>query len=97
MKLLGFHFDRRATAHAHVEALRRRFRERTWILRHLKRSGFNDQELARVYRTIIRPVADYCSVIYHSLLTDEMDQAVERLQSQALKNIYGYKMPERIG
>ena len=42
---------------------------------------------------IIRPVADYCSVVYHSLLTDEMDQAVERLQSQALKNIYGYKMP----
>ena len=28
---------------------------------------------------------------YHPMLTDEQDQAVERLQAQALKNIYGYR------
>ena len=62
------------------------------MLRHLKLSGFNEKELACVYRTVILPVLDYCCVIYPSLLTDEQDQVVERLQSRALKNIYGFKM-----
>ena len=44
-----------------------------------------------VYRTVVRPVLDYCAVIYHPMLTDEQDQAVERLQAQALKCIYGCK------
>ena len=62
------------------------------MLRHLKLSGFNEKELDCVYRTVILPVLDYCCVIYPSLLTDEQDQVVERLQSRALKNIYGFKM-----
>ena len=92
MKILGFHLDRRPSCHAHVAALKSRMRETTWVLRHLKLNGFNETELATVYRTIIRPILDYCCVIYHPLLTNEQDQQVERLQSQALKNIYGYKM-----
>ena len=64
-----------------------------WTLYHLLRAGFNEEELARVYRTIIRPTADYRQVVYHSLLTDEQDQIIERLQSQALKIIYGPGVP----
>ena len=102
IKILGFHMDSRPTCHAHVDALRRRMRERVWILRHLGKAGFNKTELATVYKTVIRPVVDYCSVVYHSMLTDEQDQQVERLQSQALKSIYGFgvsyaDMRERAG
>ena len=92
LKVLGFHMDGRPTVHAHVEAMRKRMRERVWVLRHLKNSGFTEEELATVYTTVIRPVVDYCCVVYHSLLTDEQDQIVERMQSQALKSIYGYKL-----
>ena len=62
-----------------------------WILRHLGQAGFSQEELAKVYKSVIRPTLDYCSVVYHSILTDEQDQVVERLQSQALKSIYGYR------
>ena len=31
--------------------------------------------------------------MYHSLITDEQDQVIERLQSKALKCIYGPKIP----
>ena len=93
LKVLGFHLDSRPTCHAHVEALRRRMRDVTWVLRHLKQAGFREAELAQVYKTIIRPVLDYCAVVYHPMLTNEQDQVVERLQAQALKNIYGYRMP----
>ena len=88
IKMLGFHLGQRPTVSVHVEALRRRFRQRAWILNHLKHSGFNKEELARVYRVIVRPVADYMAVVYHSMLSDREDEIIERLQSQALKIIY---------
>ena len=62
-----------------------------WVLRHLKIAGFKEAELAVVYRTVIRPVLDYGAVVYHPMLNDEQDQAVERMQAQALKCIYGYE------
>ena len=100
LKVLGFHMDSRPSVHAHVNALKIRMRDTVWILRHLKIAGFSEQELATVYRTVIRLVLDYCAVIYHPMLNDEQDQMVERMQVQALKCIYGYtdsyaKMRER--
>ena len=91
MKVLGFHLDSRPSVHAHIAALQIRMWETAWVLRHLKIAGFNEAELATVYRTVVRPVLDYCAVVYHPMLTDEQDQIVECLQARALKNIYGYK------
>ena len=93
MKVLGFTLSRRPGVHAHVQALAKRLRRKYWILYHLKKTGFTQDELAKVYRTCILPVADYCSVVYHSLLTDEQDQVLERIQAGALRAIYGYEIP----
>ena len=93
MKVLGFHLSRKPTAHAHVEAVRRKFRRQYWTLFSLLRAGFTQDELSKVYRTSILPIADYCQVVYHSILTDEQDQIIERLQSQALKIIFGLDIP----
>ena len=70
LKILGFHFSKTPTVHAHVESLRRRFFSQWWILYHLKHHGFNREELVTVYKSIIRLVFDYCAVVYHTLLTD---------------------------
>ena len=91
--MLGFNLSSRPGVHAHVEALKKRFRKRYWCLYHLRKAGFLDGDLAKVYRSVILPIADYCSPGYHSLLTDEQDQAIERLQSQALRCIYGPDVP----
>ena len=64
-------------------------RSRYWTLRNLKNSGFTNEELVTVYKTIIRPMADYGSVVYHSSLTDEQDELLDRLQNGALKCIFG--------
>ena len=66
-------------------------RDTAWVLRHLKIAGFTESELATLYRTVVRPVLDYCAVVYHPMLTDEQHQQIEHLQAKALKNIYGYK------
>ena len=83
MKVLGYHLSPRAGADAHVAALCKRIRQKYWVLYHLQKAGFSDEELAQVYRTCILPVADYCAVVYHAILTDEQDQVVERLQAGA--------------
>ena len=85
MKILGFHMDCQPTVGAHVQALRKRY----WILYHLRRYGFTEEELCKVYQTIIRPVADYCCVVYHSMLSDEQDELLYRCQAQALRCIFG--------
>ena len=92
MKVLGFHMSDKPTAASHVEALRKRFRQQYWVLFHLKKFGFSQQELCKVYRTIIRPVADYCSVVYHAMLTDEQDEVLDRCQAHALRCIFGKDM-----
>ena len=89
IKALGMHFSNRPNMWAQVEAVKRNIRSRYWTLRNLKKSGFTEEELVTVYTTIIRPVADYCCVVYHSSLTDEQSEQLERLQSHALKCIYG--------
>ena len=89
--MLGFHLDSRPSVHAHIQALKLRMRDTVWVLRHLKIAGFTETELAVVYTTVVRPILDYCAVVYHPMLNDEQDQMVERMQAQALKCIYGYK------
>ena len=69
MKVLGYHLSDRPTAHAHVAALSKRIRSKYWVIYHLKKAGFTQEELARVYRVCLLPVFDYCSVVYHALLT----------------------------
>ena len=54
-----------------------------------KEAGFTYDELCKVYWTVILPVlADYCQVVYHSMLTDKQDQQIGGLQSRALKCIF---------
>ena len=80
---------------AHVEALIKRLRIRLWILRHLREVGFSQEELVRVYKIVIRPVHDYLCVVYHSMLSEEQDERLERIQSQGLKSIFGWRISYR--
>ena len=88
IKVLGYHLSTKPGAHAHVDALCKRMRRQFWVLYHLRKAGFVEDELAMVYRTCLLPVMDYCSVVYHSILTDEQHQRIERLQASALRCIY---------
>ena len=45
-----------------------------------------------VYKSMIRPVAEYCSSVYHSLITKSDSLELDRLQMQALKGIFGWRL-----
>ena len=96
MKLLGFFFLDRPTVAHHVRDVCKRLRQKYWSLRHLGNLGFTEKELVEVYKSSIRPIADYCCVVYHSMLTDEQDEHLEAAQVGALRAIYGtYKISGR--
>ena len=41
---------------------------------------------------MVRPVAEYCSVIFHSMITAADSHELERIQMQALKGIFGWRL-----
>ena len=95
LKVLGFHFSTRPDMSAQVADIRRKFVSRMWVLRHLAHRGFTAEDLKKVYLSVILPCHDYCSVVYHSSLTAQQSDVLERLQSQVLKCIYGYQYSYR--
>ena len=44
---------------------------------------------------MLRPVAEYMLEVFHSMMNDSQDEGLERLQSHALKCIYGPGISER--
>ena len=95
MKILGFYLSNKTGVAEHVKQTVKKMRQRFWVLYHLRKVGFNEEELTRVYKSNLLPIADYCSAAYHSLLTDLQDQELERAQVGALRHIYGYGLSAR--
>ena len=89
MRVLGFDFSNKPTVHKHVEGVLGRLRRKYWILYHLQRLGLTRPNLVKVYLSQIVPIADYCDYVYHSLLTDELDERLEKAQVGALRVIFG--------
>ena len=89
MKVLGFTFSSVPRVRAYIMTIRKKFRQRFWTLYNLKMNGFSKKELVRVYETCVRPVADYLDVVYHPMLTDDLDKELDRLKNHALKIIFG--------
>ena len=89
IKALGLRFSNKLDMGAQVAHIIKTLRSRYWVLRNLKGNGFNTEELLQVYKTMLRPVAEYGCVVFHSSLSDEQEELLERLQDHALKCIYG--------
>ena len=93
LKLLGFKFGPRPNCDLHVQGIKRTFRGRYWLLIHMRQHYYTEEELVKAYKSLVRPIAEYCSVVFHSMLTDKQDEELERLQATALRYIYGYGIP----
>lgn len=91
LKLLGFHLSNRTIMQALVDNVCKKVRARLRVLHHLWHNGFLRPDLLPVYQTMILAIHDFCSNIYHSSLTQTQDETLERLQTRALKSIYGYE------
>ena len=89
MKLVGFTFGDTPGVSKHVEQIRDKFRRKVWMLYHLRKAGFRDYQLYRLYCCYVRTVVEYCSVVYHSLLNKGQEEDLERLHRHAVRICYG--------
>ena len=89
IKVLGVHLDSDAKFTSHVAAIARKMRSKTWTLRDLKKTGLTEDQLIKVYISLIRPSAEYACAFWHSQITAEQAALIEAQQTRALRNIYG--------
>ena len=91
MKLLGYHFDGNPSPRAHVQAILKKVRYRTWTIYNLKRLGMCAAGLVNVYTVLIRPCFDYACIVYGPMLTRTQSDQLERQQRKIMKIIYGWE------
>ena len=89
LKLVGFTFGTDPGAGAHVEAVKDRIKRKVWMLYKLRSAGFRGVPLFKLYCCYLRTIIEYCSVVYHSLLTKGQAWVLERLQRLAVRICFG--------
>ena len=64
---------------------------RLYMLRALKRFGFDRKDLEVVYKCYVRPVLEYGDVVWHSGLCTKQTAYLERIQRCVCRTILGQK------
>ena len=88
LKILGFCFDRCPGVECHVQDLERKIRKRTWIIRNLKKAGLSKKDMISCYFSLVHPVLDYATPVYHSMLNKNQSDRLEKLQRDVSKTIF---------
>jgi len=57
--------------------------KRLHFLKLLKRSGMSTEDLTYYYSTVVRPVLEYCSIVWNTSLTEEQSDRLEHIQRRA--------------
>ena len=47
------------------------------------------QDLQKIFETVIRPTLEFAVPTYHPMLTDDLSDQIERIQRRATKIIFG--------
>jgi len=79
-KLLGINISHDMNWQAHIDAISHKAASRLHFLRILKESGLKPHHLLHFYLTVIRPVLEYCSVVWHHSLTKAQSETLEAIQ-----------------
>ena len=90
-KVLGIWLQEDLKWDSQIDHLCKNANKRLFMLRTLKRFGFNTSELITVYRGYIRPIIEYADVIWHSSLTLKQSQTLESIQRRACKIMLGFE------
>lgn len=93
MRLVSYTFGDKPGAGAHVDEIANKYRRKKWMLYHLRDSGFKGKQLFRLYCCYIWSIIEYCSVVYHALLTKNQEVHLERLQRHAVRLCFGHDAP----
>ena len=88
IKLLGVWITEDLTWQRNCQELCKKAYARVSMLTKLKYVGTSKDDLLTVYKLFIRSCLEYCSVVFHSSLTMEQTNMLERCQKVCLKLIF---------
>ena len=86
-KLLDITISHDMNWQTHIDAIIAKASSRLYFLKILKESGLNSHQLRHFYLSIIRPILEYCSAIWHHGLTKIQAESLEAIQRRALRII----------
>ena len=77
-KILGIYIRDDLKWNTQVDEVCKSAKRRLFMLRNLKQFGLNKSELTTIYSGYIRPLLEYCDIIWHSSLTASQSSNVSR-------------------
>jgi hypothetical protein len=86
-KLLGLTFNNQLSWQENTQNIIKRANTRMLILHKLFEFNLPIEEMINIYTLFIRSVAEYSSVVWHSSITEEESNNIERVQKIALRII----------
>ena len=86
-KILGVWISEDLSWSKNTKEMCRKAYSRMSMLTKLKYVGVKTEDLLEIYILFIRSVTEYCSVAFHSSLTQEQETDIERIQKTCLKII----------
>ena len=87
LKILGFTFETRPDLGTHVEKMKMKLRSRYWGMCNLKNCSLSESKQLYIYKTTVRPVAEFTVPSFNSLMTGQMSEDLEKIQHGILKTI----------
>ena len=90
-KLLGYWFSADMKTDGHVDYMLAICFKRLWAIRKLKQSGVSDSDILHFYFMKIRSVLESNCVVYHSMLTQDNTNDIERIQKIVLRVILDHR------
>ena len=86
-KLLGVWITEDLSWSKNCQEICKKAYSRLSLITKLKYVGVNTEDLIEIYILFIRSITEYCSVVFHSTLTMEQSEKLEKIQKTCLKII----------
>ena len=90
-KLLGYWFSSDMKTHRHVEHIVAISYKRLWAIPKLKKAGVSNEDILHFYYMKIRSVLETNCAVFHSMLTQDDTNDIERVQKIVLRVILDEK------
>ena len=90
MKLLGVHITSDLKWTANTNYITKNASRKLFMLTVLRQFHADLSDLRAVYISFIRPCLEYCSQLWHTGLTQQQGQEIEKVQKRACKIMIGY-------
>ena len=87
-QMLGVTISNNLTWSKHVDNIVSKAGKRVDMLYQLKRAGISQNDLVKIYVSIIRPVLEYACPLWSTSLPTYLSDAIEMIQKRVLRSIH---------